>query len=132
MKSMPVAISLHLCDYLIVEDRTRKVSLVGTFTGLPMAELPGVAPPFSVTAVLTDGLGEGIIDLVVTRLDTGEEVHNHRGRITFPDMLQEVTYHIRLARCPFPVEGTYQFALLVDGEWVAHRRLRVYQRQERS
>jgi hypothetical protein len=47
MKSMPVAIGLHLCDYLIVEDRTRKVSLVGTFTGLPMAELPGVTPPFS-------------------------------------------------------------------------------------
>ena len=76
--------------------------------------------------LLTDGLGEGIIERVVTRLDTGEEIQNYRGRIAFPEMLQEVTYHLRLSSCRFPVEGLYQFTLLVDGEWIAHRRLRVY------
>lgn len=128
MQSTPVAIALHLCDYVIVEARTNKISLVGTFIAMAMPEFPGIPSPFSVVAVLTDGCGEGIITLAVTLLDTGEEVYRHEGRISIQEMLQEVTYHTRLHSCGFPTEGLYQFTLLVDGEWVAHRRLKVYQR----
>ena len=50
--------------------------------------------------------------------------------IRFADRLQEMIVRFRLGGCPFPVPGTYQFTLLVDGAWVAHQRFVVSQREE--
>jgi hypothetical protein len=130
MPTPPVAVSLTLCDYVIVEERTKKISLIGTFTGLKVADFPATPHPFSVFAVLTDGIGDVTIDLSVTQLATNEEVAIHQGRMRFPDKLAEVSYHARLHHCTFPAPGVYQFTLLADGEWVAHRRLRVYSAEE--
>ena len=129
MESTPVAIGLHLCDNVIVEAHTGKISLVGMFMHLAMDNFPGVAPPFSVVATLTDGLGTGIITLAVTLLDTGEEIYRQEREFVFPEMLQEATYQARLRKFSFPSPGLYQFTLLVDGEWVAHRRLKVHHKR---
>ena len=130
MISQPVALGLMFCDLVIVEERTKKVSLIGTFTGIGANRFPAVAQPFSVIAVLTDGQGTATIELVVSRLDTGEVVFTHSGQLDFPDKLAEVTYHIRLRQCSFPAPGQYQFTLLVDREWVCHRRMRLSLREE--
>jgi hypothetical protein len=122
----PVAMSLTLCDYVIVEERTKKVSLIGTFTGLKVADFPATPPPFSVFAILTDAVGDVTINLSMTHLATNAEVPVHQARLRFPEKLAEVMYHMRLHHCMFPAPGLYQFTLLADGEWVAHRRLRVY------
>src|ERR1700724_3349625 len=90
MAAQPVALGLTLCDYVSVEERTKKVSLIGCFTGLAVSRFPAIAQPFCVFAVLTDGLGDGTIDLVVFQLDTGEEVFSYRSPISFPDKLTEV------------------------------------------
>lgn len=132
MVSRPIALGLTLCDYVIVEERTKKVSLIGTFTGIAMEQFPSVAPPFSVVATVTDGLGEAPVDLVVVNLNTGEENYVFRGRCQFPDKLAEVSIHVRMNQCSFPAPGMYQFTLLVDGEWVAQRRIRIRQKEEES
>src|SRR5262249_33631572 len=54
------------------------------------------------------------------------------GRGYDPDrvsVVAEVVYHLRSHRCVFPAPGLYQFTLMVDGDWVAQRRLRVYKRE---
>jgi len=84
MEPRPVVLGLTLCDYFLVEERTKKESLTGTFTGLGVADFPAQVLPFSVFAMLTDGLGSATI--------------------------------------------IYQFTLTLDGEWLASRRLHVYQR----
>ena len=132
MVSPPVAVGLTLCDYVLVEERTRKVSLIGSFTGIGVLSFPAVVPPFSVFAVLTDGLGNGTIELGVSRLDTNEQVANYRTPVHFPDKLAEVFFHIRLHQCSFPAPGHYQFTLLADGQWLAQRRIRVYTRGDES
>ena len=129
MASRPVALGLTLCDYVIVEERTKKVSFIGTFTRLSASRFPALAPPFSVVAPLTDGLGDATADLVVAALSTGEEAYTFRSQLSFPDKLAEVLYHARLHQCSFPAPGDYQFTLLIDGEWVAQRRLRLRQKE---
>jgi hypothetical protein len=57
MASRPVAIGMTLCDYVIVEEKTKKVSLIGAFTGMRVSRFPSDPSPFSVYAALTDGLG---------------------------------------------------------------------------
>jgi hypothetical protein len=126
MEPRPVVLGLNLCDYVIIEERTKKVSLVGMFTGLGVTDFPALAPPFSVFALLTDGLGSATIELVLTRLENNDQIYSHTGSLTFPDKVAEVASHLRLRRCVLPAPGLYQFTLMVDGEWAAQRRLRVY------
>jgi hypothetical protein len=129
MVPRPSAIGLTLCDYVIVEEGTKKSSLIRAFTGLRAQGFPWTPRPFCVFATLTDGLGEGVIELTLTRLETDEEVYTIRRSLRFPDRFMEVRAFFRLAECTFPASGAYVFSLLIDGEWVAHRRLRVYSRE---
>ena len=126
----PVVLGLSLCDYVIVEERTRKVSLIGSFSGIAASRFPAVAQPFSVFAVLTDGLGDATIQLSILRLETDEEIFVYRAQLRFPNKLTEVSFHARLRECRFPGPGQYLFTLLVDGEWVSQRRIQVYLKGE--
>ena len=127
MVPRPVALGLTLCDHVIIEERTRKASLIGQFTGMPAESFPHLAQPFCLFAVLTNAIGSGTLELELTRLDTGEEIWNHQGPIEFPDRLAEVRFVFRLRQCYFPAPGKYDFVLKVDGDWVAQRSFRVYQ-----
>ncbi len=120
---------LTLCDYVIIEERTKKATVVGSFTGLAAERFPAIAQVFCAFAILTDGHGDVTMELAVTRLATGEEVFAHRGSVHFGDPLKEVRYVVRLHECEFPAPGVYQFTLLGNGAWVAPRRLNVYQKE---
>src|SRR5262245_13229011 len=132
MVPRPVALGMTLCDYVIVEERTKKVSLIGSFTGLAVAAFPALVAPFSVFAALTDGRGDGTVEVRVTRLETNEQVAAARGSVHFPDPLAEASCRFRFHQCSFPAAGYYQFTLLVDGEWAAQRRIRVYSKEDKS
>ena len=92
MVPTPIALGLTLCDYVIIEETTKKASLIGSFTGLAASQFPVIAQPFCVFAILTDGHGEGMIDLVVSRLDTGNELLTYQRKLEFPNPLTEVRY----------------------------------------
>jgi hypothetical protein len=130
MASRPVAVGMALCDYVIIEQETKKVSLIGNFTRAKVREFPGPPDPFSVYAVLTDGLGDVTIELVIARLDTGEEIYNRRYVVRFPDKLSDARLHVRMQRYSFPAPGYYQFTLLADGEWLAQRRVLFHLEEE--
>ncbi len=40
MGPRPVVLGLSLWDYVLVEERTKKVSLIGMFTGLGVSDFP--------------------------------------------------------------------------------------------
>jgi hypothetical protein len=124
----PLSPGLYLCDYVIVEENTRKVSLIGCFTGMGLDEFPSMPQPFSVFSTLSDGLGNGRIRLVVGQPEKDEIVYEREGTVHFPDKVTEVYLHFRVRECEFPEPGLYQFTLLVDNEWVAQRPIRVYRK----
>jgi hypothetical protein len=74
---------------------------------------------------LTDGLGDATLDLIVTRLDTFEEIYSRRRLVHFSDRLRELHVIFRVTDCVFGTPGSHQFALFVDREWVAQRRLNI-------
>jgi hypothetical protein len=122
MTPPPVAVGLTICDYVIVEAKPNKITLVGGMTRLGLKHFPSVAPPFHVFATFTDGLGDATLKLVITRLDTDEDVYTRQTRIRFQDKFSTVQVSFRVRDCQFPEPGWYFFTLLVDGEWVAQRR----------
>lgn len=128
----PVAVGLALCDYVIQEEGTKKVSPIGIFTGMGVERFPSDPQPFTAFATLTDGVGDARIQLVVKRLDTGDEIYTWEAPIHFVDRLAVVNFRFRLRRCSFPAPGWYLFTLFIDGDWIAQRRLSVYLTGARS
>jgi hypothetical protein len=130
MVSPPVAIGLTLCDYALVEEGTKKVSLVGIFSGIRTTGFPSAPRTICVFAAFTDGLGEAIMDLSISRLETDEELYTNQQPVHFPDRFQEVRVRFRVHEFSFPAPGAYLFSLLADGEMVAQRRVTVYAIEE--
>ena len=125
MPSIPVPISLMLCDQVIVDKDTFKPSLIGVFTGLAVQDF---AEPqrFSAFAALTNGRDAGKLELVCNRLDTGDPIYRQTYEITFPDPLAVVNINIRIRSIIFPGPGWYDFELWINEELVGQRKIRVY------
>lgn len=121
----PIALGLFLCEKVIFEEGTKNVTLVSLFTSLNVDRFPFQPQKFALFAALTDGLGDGIIEVVVTRLETDERIYMRQYPVHFPDRRVEVRTVFRINECPFPAAGRYQFTLLLDGEWLAQRDLQV-------
>lgn len=132
MVPLPVALGLTLCDAVIIEQGTNKASLIGTFSTFRAGQFPFTPLPFCVFAPLTDAQGDADVSLTIERLESNERIEEASQRVRFPGRFAEVRVLFRLATCTFPQSGTYLFTLLVDGEWVAHRRVRVLPREMNS
>jgi hypothetical protein len=114
----------------IVEEGTKNVTLVSTFTRIVVEEFPSLPQRFALYTVLTEGLGDGTMDLVIRNLDTNEEIFTAQMPVRFPDRVAEVRVLFRINRCSFPAPGEYLCALLLDDEWLAQRRLQVIERDQ--
>jgi hypothetical protein len=131
MTPKPIAISLLLCDRVIVDKDTNSPSAIGIFTGLAVEQFPSDAQRFSVLCILSDAQGDGHGKLAVYQLDDHwlrqEEIYVTEHTIRFPNRFAVVNFNLRVRTIRFPAAGSYEFVLFVDADEIAHRRIRVYQ-----
>lgn len=128
MVQRPSAVGLTLCRLVIVEQNTHNVTLASTFQRLEFKSFPATPEPFNAYTVLTDGLGDISLDLVVSRCDTLDEIYVRSFQLRFIDPLRQVRLWWLLRSCSFPVPGAYQFGLQADGEPITQSVLRVAQK----
>lgn len=128
MNPRPTAIRLTICDQVIIDEHSKKPSLIGSFTGLAVDDFPSDAQRFSVCASLTGTSGNGRIEVRVVQLATGDEIYRQGGGLNLGDRTDIVNVFFRVRRIRFPAPGFYLIQLFVDDELVAEaqRRLRVY------
>jgi hypothetical protein len=126
----PIALGMTIREKVIVEERTKNVTLVSCFTRLIVEDFPSPPQRFTLFAALKGGLGNGIMEVVGTRLDTDETIYVRQVLIQFPNRLMEVRFIFRVTDCSFPEVGIYHFTLLIDGEWLAQHELHVVGRRE--
>jgi hypothetical protein len=119
MVQRPSAVGLILCRMVIVEEKTRNVTLANSFQRLAFESLPATPEPFCVYTILTDGLGDIVLDLVVSRCDTLEEIYTRSFQATFRDPLRQLRLWWRVRSCSFPVSGPYEVGLRAGGETIA-------------
>jgi hypothetical protein len=125
MSQRPVARGLVICEKAIIEEGTRNVTLVSCFNRFRIRQFPSGPRSFAVYTVLTDGQGQLTLDLVVSRLDNGDEIYQQSRVLGFPVPLDEVRYLTRVNDCSFPVAGAYAVTLQADGEFIAQARIEV-------
>jgi len=122
---IPIALGPVVCDSLIVEERTRNLSLINCFTTKRVREFRANDVRFTVVALLSDGEGDIPMTVCIERLDTVETIYLFSHTFTFRDRMQEVRFVLRVENCEFPVPGIYEIRLLADDEPVANQRIRV-------
>ncbi len=129
MIQRPVAVNLILCETVIVDEQTRNVTPVNCYRRRRVARFPSEPFPFIVLAWLTDGLGEGRLQVVIQRLDTAELEAVYRASFScrFSNPLDEVRLTIRIRDCSFPAAGINAVNLLADGELLANKRLVIFE-----
>ena len=130
MIQIPNAAGIILSQQLIVEEGTKNVTLVNTFTHLEVKSLPSTLRSGVAYAVLSDGLGKMRISFVISRPDTLESIMTHAGDVTFTDPLVEQRVFARLRPVEFPLAGRYQVMLLANEELVAQCTLQIVEGQE--
>jgi hypothetical protein len=125
MVPRPRAIDFLVCDYFILDERTKNVSLIGCFNRLRLPEFPFAASRFYVFALLTDGLGEGLLELTLSHLASEEEIFRLETTIRLPHRFTELRVPFPIVECYFPEPGAYLFTLLIDNEIIGERRFEV-------
>lgn len=121
----PSAAGLLLCQLAIVEEKTRNVTLANSFLSIEPKTFPSSPVPMTVYSVLTDGLGEITLDLIVLRCDTLDEIYTRSLDLTFKDPLRQVRVCWQIQSCSFPAAGAYEFGLHADGELITQCVLKV-------
>jgi hypothetical protein len=122
---LPRVIGLILCDRLDYT-QTGMVSLRGVVQSVAFPVFPTPARQLTVFSVLYDGVGEGLAELLVTRLETEADIVRYRRWLALPGRSRYVNLEVRLRGFSFPAPGRYALRLLFDQEEVSRRFLDVY------
>jgi hypothetical protein len=133
MPILPVAQTMTLCDYVIVEERTKKVSLVGRFESIAVDDDFPVRPlPFSVVVPLVGGMGDIPLALAISREEGFEldDLERYTGVVPFRNRFQTVYYVMRMRALEFPAPGHYHFMLGSGDVELARAAVRVYDRRD--
>lgn len=119
MIQTPTCVGLVLCEKFVVEESSRKITLVNCFQRLTASELPWTAEPFYLYVCLTDGIGAGKLLLEITNTESTGNVHEQFVMIEFRNPTKRKRFVFSIRGCTFASPGRYQATLTADKELVA-------------
>lgn len=119
MNQNPFARSLIVCESAVVEESTRKLTLVNCFTIRSYPTFPTPPTNLAFAAFLTDGIGVLNMLLKLTILDTGGVLLERRFRVHFQSPLRPMTFLYRIEHTTFPRAGQYEASLFCEAELLA-------------
>lgn len=120
----PHVMAMLICDQVIIDARTGKQSIIGSFSVINATRYPLRYPCLMVYVALTEGRGKTPLRLRL--IDANEEskpVVDRTLQITFKDPRQVCELHSAFYGLSFPQPGEYRFQLFSSGEPLMERRL---------
>jgi hypothetical protein len=130
MPRRPAVVGLVLCERWAIDPTNGQMSLVGIFHTLRVPRFPTPPRGFTAYAALYGGVGEGTMELVVTRLETEQDIYRYRRWFAFPRGVQLINLEIKVRKCRFPAPGRYAVSLRFDGQELTYRYLSVFPTEE--
>ena len=124
-RECPVARGLFLCDFALVEDKTRKVSLINLLDRFRASSFPSPPKSFVAYSLLTDGYGDVDLRFTLEDTDEGRELYEFETRIPFRDRLHTVSFLFRVREFSFPRAGVFRALLYANGNLIAQTRIEV-------
>ena len=122
----PHVLAMMICDQVIIDARTGKQSIIGSFSVINAQRFPLRYPSMMVYVALTEGRGHTPLQLRLVDLNEEEKpVVDRAMSISFQDPRQVAELHSVFYNLVFPKPGEYRFQLFSQGEPLMERRLMV-------
>ena len=115
MEIKPILKAMLLCDMTIVEERSRKRSLIGLFDSIGSAQFPTVHPAMSVYVQFREI--EGVFDFTLELMDLEEEKVLNKAmikRFQVQDKSRDCELVFNLMAVKFDHPGDYEFRIFVN------------------
>jgi hypothetical protein len=127
----PIVLALVLCDTIIREVGTNKLSLIGTFNGIFANNFPCTHPSLSVYIAITEGRGKVPCKVRMTAVD-GQTVFELPGQLEFagPNSVGELVFQLQQIRFERP--GVYAIEFWAGNDLLASRRLNAQQLEQKA
>lgn len=120
----PVLLSLIICDQVIIDSISKKVSIIGAFEGLSALKYPARHPRLAFFGQLTNGRGK--TKIMISLVDVQEEdkiLFQGAMEGEFKDVRQVVNVTFDIGGIVFPHPGEYRFQILAGTEFLGERRI---------
>jgi len=127
-KPTPNVLALLVCDQIITDRITGKVSLIGMFSKVHGRRFPAAHPMMSVFVAMTDGHGK--TDLTIRIVDANEArppIVEGRGSVDFKDPRAIAHLALQFNGLRFPEAGPYRVQLWSEQELLREARLDLVQ-----
>lgn len=115
-KPAPLFRTFILCDQLILDAFTRKLSLVGVFNSFQFPAYPAMPAGFTGYVEMTDGVGEFNITLEVHAPNGDLIFRAGVAQAKFSERRQPVTLHLKVPPFSLPMPGVYNIVLVSEGQ----------------
>jgi hypothetical protein len=117
----PIVLSINICDTIIRDETTKKVSLIGLFNAIKANTFPSTHPLFHVYVALTNGHGPYKTTLRIVNIKDNEVIINIDGDLNVDSPLQVIELNIGLQGLRFKGPGKYSVQVLCGGEPIGSR-----------
>ena len=124
-KPVPKVLSINICDSVIRDEVTKKVSLIGLFNTIKASRLPCMHPLLHIHVALTNGHGKYATDVRFVSLDDNKTLFGMKGDLLFQNPLQVVELIVCMQQLVFEKAGEYAVEVLCDNSEVGTRKFRI-------
>lgn len=117
----PIVLSINICDTIIRDEVTKKVSLIGLFSAINAKTFPVVHPMCHVYVALTNGHGLYKTTIRIANIDNSQNIFCMDGELNIANPLQVTELNIGLKGLEFKQPGKYSVQVICNGEPVGSR-----------
>ena len=119
---LPTVLSINICDTIIRDEATKKVSLIGLFSIIRANSFPCIHPLMHIYIALTNGHGRCRTEVRFARLDDNKPIAGMVGELQFQNPLQVVEINLCWQQLTFDKPGEYAVEVLCEGMVASSRK----------
>lgn len=123
-KPNPTVLAINICDSIIRDETTKKVSLIGLFSVIQAPGFPIVHPLMHVYVALTNGHGDYAMAIRFCD-DKGQDLARMEGPIQFANPLQVIELNLAWQQLQIKHAGEYTVEVWCNKVRISERRFRV-------
>lgn len=124
-KPKPIVLSVNICDTIIRDETTKKVSLIGLFSAIKANTFPSTHSLFHVYVALTNGHGLYKTSLRIVNIQKNEVLISIDGDLNVANPLQVIELNVGLQGLRLSGPGKYSVQVLCEGEPIGSREFMV-------
>lgn len=127
----PHVLSINICDSVIRDEATKKVSLIGIFNTIKANSLPCKHSLLHAYVALTNGHGKYKTEVRFSHLGEQKPIAAMVGDLEFQNPLQVIELNLRWQNLSFDKDGEYVVEVFCNGSLIGTRRFRVIGPQQK-